>query len=157
MKNDLKTVIRLLLKDRSFFLINLAGLAIGIASFLVILHFVLHHMSFDRNIESGERLVRIIGHYTQNGEDRGVGTLLPGELAPTLEENLTYVEKSTRFYSISYNNNSIIYKKDDATVSYSESDVYLVDQPAFDLFDWRFKYGSEDRFDEWRIWREWRQ
>ncbi|MEM8895466.1 MAG: ABC transporter permease, partial [Bacteroidota bacterium] len=148
MKNDIKTVIRLLRKDKSFFLINLTGLAIGIASFLVILHFVVHHASYDQNIKYGDRLVRLIGQYTQNGEDRGVGTVLPNQLAPTLQEELTYIEQSARFYDIGYNNFSIVYKQDDGFISYGESDVFLVDNAIFELFDWKFKHGGSARFDE---------
>ncbi len=148
MKNDLKTVVRLLRKDKSFFLINLTGLAIGIASFLVIIHFVVHHTTFDQGLTNGDRLFRLVGKYTQNGEDRGVGTLLPGLLAPTLSEEQAYVQQSARFYSISYNNNSIIYKDETSVTSYDESNVYLVDKAIFELFDWQFRYGSAAKFNE---------
>lgn len=148
MKNNIKTVVRLLRKDKSFFLINLVGLAIGIASFLVIIHFVVYHSTFDRELPNGNRLVRLVGNYTQNGEDRSVGTLLPSLLGPTLKQEQTYVEESARFYSIGYNNNSIIYKDEESVSSYDESNVYLVDRSIFPLFDWQFKYGSAEKFDE---------
>ncbi len=148
MKNDIKTVLRVLKKDKSFFLINLTGLAIGIASFLVIIHFVVYHSTFDKDLAAGDRLVRLVGEYTQNGEDRGTGTLLPALLAPTLQDEQAYIEHAARFYNISYNNNSIVYKNDASIVSYDESRVYLVDQSIFDLFNWEFKFGSAANFNE---------
>ncbi len=59
-KQDIKIGLNRLLKFKAYSLINISGLAIAIASTLVIFLYVSHHLSFDKYISDGENSYRII-------------------------------------------------------------------------------------------------
>src|SRR5215469_2634938 len=58
-KNFLVIAIRNLRRNKAFSAINIAGLAIGIATCLLILLFVGHELSYDRYNEKADRIVRV--------------------------------------------------------------------------------------------------
>src|SRR6188472_3315651 len=59
-KNNFKIALRSLLKQRIYTLINVLGLAVGIASCLVIVLFVRHEFSYDKFFENGDRIYRMV-------------------------------------------------------------------------------------------------
>lgn len=62
-KQDIKIGLNRLLKFKAYSIINIGGLAVAVASVLVIFSFVFYHLSFDRNISDGENSYRIITRY----------------------------------------------------------------------------------------------
>ncbi len=58
-QNYLKTAVRNLLRQKLFSFINIAGLAVGLAAFLLILLFVRDEMSWDRHWGGGENIYRV--------------------------------------------------------------------------------------------------
>ena len=58
-KNYLRTALGHVLKNRLFTLINVAGLAIGLMSCILIMLFVRDELTYDRFIPEGERVVRL--------------------------------------------------------------------------------------------------
>ena len=87
-KNYLKVAVRTLLKQRAYAGINIMGLAIGLASCLLIIMYVFHERSYDSFYPDIERMYRVA-----NGE-RGRWT--PELLAKTMAENYPQVEASTK-------------------------------------------------------------
>ena len=59
-KNNLQLVIRGLRKDVGFSFINIVGLAVGLASCLLILLFVSHEVSFDKDFDRAEDIHRVV-------------------------------------------------------------------------------------------------
>ncbi len=59
LKNYLKIAFRNLFKHKVFSLINISGLAIGIAAFLLILQYVTFETSYDKFQEKGDRIYRL--------------------------------------------------------------------------------------------------
>ena len=57
--NYLKTAVRNLVKTKLYSLINVLGLAIGMAACLLILHYVSYEKSYDKFHEAGERIYRL--------------------------------------------------------------------------------------------------
>ena len=58
-KNYLIVALRQLRRGRAFTFINVAGLALGLASCLLILLYVQDELSFDRHHEKAERIFRV--------------------------------------------------------------------------------------------------
>ena len=56
---NLKITIRRLLKDKAFTSINILGLVIGIASFLILFLYVSNEKSFDKHFDDHERIYRV--------------------------------------------------------------------------------------------------
>jgi putative ABC transport system permease protein len=57
--NYLKTAIRNLVKTKLYSLVNILGLAIGVAACLLILHYVSYEKSYDKFHEAGDRIYRL--------------------------------------------------------------------------------------------------
>ncbi|GAB3926951.1 ABC transporter permease [Mucilaginibacter myungsuensis] len=60
LKNYLKIAFRNLLRDRSFSILNLLGLAIGLASVIMILGYVRYELSYDKSYSNHTRLYRLL-------------------------------------------------------------------------------------------------
>ncbi|MEM6830671.1 MAG: ABC transporter permease, partial [Bacteroidota bacterium] len=67
-KNYLLTSFRHLLKQRFFTLLNVVGLAIGLAAFWMIQHYVTYENSYEGFMESGDDLYRVQLDVYRNGE-----------------------------------------------------------------------------------------
>ncbi|TVP47354.1 MAG: FtsX-like permease family protein [Mongoliibacter sp.] len=94
--NYLKIAFRNLLKNKSYTFINVTGLAIGIASCLLIFLYVYHELSFDRFHDKSGQIFRVIQHEKPiyRGEENFAVTPIP--LAPRLAEYHPEVEDFTR-------------------------------------------------------------
>jgi len=87
-----KLAIRNLLRNKAFSLINIFGLAIGIAASMLIFQYVQHELSFDRFHEHADRLYRIhLDRYSQ-GELAETMATAPDALGPALKEIFPEVE-----------------------------------------------------------------
>ncbi len=96
-KNYLVIACRSLLKNKWFSVINIAGLAVGMACFILILAYVQFEFSFDRFHEKSDRVFRIINQ----DNSRQVGTQLfnahsPEHLATLLKAEFAEVSEATR-------------------------------------------------------------
>ncbi len=59
LKNYMKIALRNLIKQKSYSLINIAGLAIGLTCAILILLYVQYELSYDRFLNNVDRLYRI--------------------------------------------------------------------------------------------------
>lgn len=94
--NYLKITFRSLLKNGFYSFINIAGLAVGLASCLLILLYVQHQLSYNDYNEKGSRIYRVVEdqHYS-NGHSISVDAT-PGPLAPALKAEIPQIENATR-------------------------------------------------------------
>ncbi|HLZ85800.1 MAG TPA: ABC transporter permease [Puia sp.] len=94
--NYLKIAIRNLLRNKSFSAINIGGLAIGMASALLILLWVHNELSFDRWYPNTGRLYKLYNRdYFQGQLQAWPNT--PKPLAPVVKKDYPAVEDVTRF------------------------------------------------------------
>ncbi len=94
-KNYLKIAWRNLWRNKGFSALNIFGLAIGIATCLVILLFVQNELSFDRFNKNAERIVRVYFRGTMRGGIINESTVMP-PTAQTLKNDYPEVEEATR-------------------------------------------------------------
>ena len=59
-KNYIKIAFRNFLRHKSFSIINVSGLAVGMTCCVLILQFVRHELSYDQYHENAKRIYRII-------------------------------------------------------------------------------------------------
>lgn len=127
MLSFLKLFFRNSLRNRTFTLLNIFGLAIGMAAFIVIMLWVRDELSFDRYNINSDRIYRMTYFTRLNGND-GTSAYCPAPLSKTLLKDYPEVEKSVRFRNygksiIKYNNNS-----------YTEDKIIYADSSVFDVF-----------------------
>ena len=99
-KNYLKVAFRNLLRKKGFSLINILGLAIGMASAILIFLWIQNEISYDQFHQKKERIYEAWNRATFSGELNCWNTT-PKILARTLEHDLPEVERAAR---VNYSN-----------------------------------------------------
>lgn len=96
-KNYLMVAVRNLMRHRVYSLINVFGLAVGMACCILILLFIRHEFSYDRHHEKVDRIYKVLRQKQRpDGEIYySAGTL--GPVAPTMQQEFPEVERATRF------------------------------------------------------------
>ena len=94
-KNYLKIAWRNLLRHRVFTVINIAGLAIGMASSALILLWIQNEVSYDRFHQKAARLYEVYKHSAVNGKFQS-SAITPMVMAKTLKQEYPQVEETAR-------------------------------------------------------------
>lgn len=94
-KNNLKIAWRNILKNKGIFSINIVGLALGIASCLIIMLFVVDELSYDRYNEKADEIVNVVFRANINGEEIKEGSIM-APVGETLKQEFPEVLDATR-------------------------------------------------------------
>ena len=108
----LKISARNILKHKFFSLINIIGLAVGLASSLLIIMHISYEVSFDRNWDKADDIYRINLSRYQNGELSFKSARTLRGMAPVLKEKIPEVIGSTELFKdvvTAYNENNQIH------------------------------------------------
>src|SRR5690606_2507605 len=95
LKYYIKTSWRNLVRQRVFSTINILGLAIGLATCLLITVFVMNELSYDRFHEKADRIVRVVFKGTVRGGKLNEAHVMP-PVAQVLKAEYPEVEDATR-------------------------------------------------------------
>ncbi|MDQ1085823.1 ABC transporter permease [Siphonobacter sp. SORGH_AS_1065] len=135
LKNHLKVALRNLLKNRMFSVINLLGLAVGLAAFWMIGLFILDELTYDRFHEKSDRIYRVVHSANwDNGHFDLAITSAP--FAPTLKKDYPEIQETVRF---SPEGGGPIRVGDK---QYTEKAICFTDANVFEVFDFPFLYGN---------------
>ena len=126
-KNFIKTALRNLFKHRGYSLLNIAGLAIGMATCILILMFVVDELSYDSYNEHADRIYRVSMDARYGGRDFNVA-VCAAPAAQTLINDYPEVEAATRFRQ----RGAFIFKYEENT--FRERDVIYAESSLFDVF-----------------------
>jgi len=134
-KNYLKIAWRNILKNKGYSIINIGGLAIGLACFLLIAIFISNELSFDSYHEKKDNIYRVV--HNRSEEDL-TDTWIWGNapIGPALKADFPEIVEKVQFSGISdilleYNNRS-----------FQESECFYADAAVFDLFSWPLIAGN---------------
>ncbi len=100
-KNFFKVAIRNLLRNKSFSIINIAGLSIGMAAAMLILLWVQNEMSYDRFYDKTDRIGLLHSRDMNNGE-LAVWNRTAALMAPALKKDYPEVEDAVRFSNVNF-------------------------------------------------------
>lgn len=95
LKNYFKIAWRNLIRNRAFSAINITGLAIGLASCMLISLYVLDELSFDRFHKKGDRIVRVVFKGVMQGGEMKEAHVMP-PTAAALKADYPEVLEATR-------------------------------------------------------------
>ncbi|THU34844.1 FtsX-like permease family protein [Niastella caeni] len=127
LKNYLKIAFRNLWKSKGFSAINITGLAIGLATCLLIMLFVLDELSYDRYNKKADRIYRVDGDIKFGGNHFLLATSTD-PMGPTLKKDFPQVEQYVRFRKAG----GLLLKKGNENVQ--EENVVYADSTLFDVF-----------------------
>ena len=85
--NYLKTGWRNIIKNKGTFSVNIIGLALGIASVIMIMLYVSSELSYDRFNEKADRIARVVFRANINGEEMNEAVVM-APVAQTLKNDL---------------------------------------------------------------------
>jgi putative ABC transport system permease protein len=128
LKNYLKVAWRNIVKNRTFSIINVAGLAIGLACFILIAMYVMDEISYDKYNVKADRIYRVNSDIRFGGTDLKLA-VCSDPMGATLKKDYPQVEQYTRIYASS---GSKLIKKGDVFIN--EERVAHADSTFFDVF-----------------------
>jgi len=101
LKNYFIVAWRSLMKNKLFSFINIAGLSVGLACCMVILLYIHHEMSFDKDLPDGDRLYQVGGVFVTDGkEDRFPCS--PAITAANLQTDFPEITQTARMLTFSF-------------------------------------------------------
>ncbi len=134
-RNFFTVALRNIGKNKVFTLINISGLAIGMASSILILMFILKELSYDRFHENRDRIHRLYIDGVM-GEQTFRGAWTSMIMAPTFTNEIPEIEKFVRFDV--YNQRLIWYDGE----KHIEDHFLFADSTIFDIFSINFLRGD---------------
>jgi len=144
-KYNLKIAIRNIVKYWNYSIINIGGLAIGLASFIFIILYIDDELKYDQHHEKADRIHRVNRLYNSNDVDEDAATVsFPA--GPTLV--LDYpgiVENQVRFFNQLRTQWFFDYQKsEDELIRFNEPRFILADSTVFDIFTFPFIEGDRE-------------
>jgi len=141
LSNYFKIGFRILNRQRSYTVLNILGLTIGIAVFVFIYLYVQSEFRYDRIWTDSENIYRVWTEYKLEGKIEKVA-ISPFRLAGELRENFPEVKESTKLFFTDpsdVNDMSSITYQDEV---YEVQNITLSDSGLFRIFDFNFTEGD---------------
>jgi putative ABC transport system permease protein len=134
-KNHIKLALRNLYKDKAFSFINLSGLAIGLACFILIMVWVQDELSFDRFHKSADRLYRIT--MKNAGMDK-FWAITPLALSDVIKTEYPEIENSARCTNIPID---YLFEHQEQKIEFGAA---MVDPAFFKMFTFPLIHGDPE-------------
>jgi len=134
-KNYLKIAWRSIAKHKGFSLLNAGGLALGIASCLMLMLYVFYHTSFDKQFDNIDNIYIIKNNQPGDGKIYTFAAT-PRLLAPTIKAEVADAVRSVRV--ISYSAEGLLTYKDN---SFKKAGLFA-DDGFFNIFSYHFIKGN---------------
>ena len=144
LKKYIQYTVRQLLNAKNYAVINIFGLAVGIAACLIILLYINEEWSYDSFHEEADTIYRVT---TDETEDDGIVRHLANAyppLAPLLASTYAEIEQVCRYFP-----SNLSVKNPENNTLNQESQFFFADSVFFEFFSFAFKQGiAETALDE---------
>ena len=135
-KHYLKVSFRNLWKYKSFSVINIGGLAIGMAACLLILQYVSFKLSYDQFHKKADNIYRVVNDRYQQGKLIQHGTITYSGVGRAMNDDFEEVIRNTR-----------VARSGEAIITYnakrfSEPDLFFADSNFLSIFDFPLVAGN---------------
>ena len=134
LKNYFKIAVRNLWRKRTYTLINLTGLAVGMACCFLLFLYVHFERSYDQFHRKADRIYRVVGDLRSSAENLH-WYVTPGPLGRTIKATFPQVQEVTRVIT-----GSILVRK--GNFKFQETHSLWADSSLFSVFDFPLKYGD---------------
>lgn len=137
-KHDIKFLIRNLLRNRTFSILNILGLTLGLAATIIIFQYVHHQKSYDGFHVDANRIYRINFSF-KNGDSYTKTTTSAYRIAPLLKSNIPAIDTTFRMYYAFNAKNNLIYNEQvhDITDNFTYADPNF-----FSFFSYKLISGN---------------
>jgi putative ABC transport system permease protein len=139
-KNNVKIAVRSLLKQKVYTFINIVGLAVGIASCILIVLFIQNEFSYDRFFKDQDRIYRMSLERIYPNHSTYYA-IIPHSYAGVAKETFEEIEFAT--ISSNFQNVELTYKNQrDEEVKFDEEMIISGDSSFFKIFDFEILKGK---------------
>lgn len=140
LQNYFKIALRNLLKHKIFSVINVAGLALGIACCTILALYIKDEFSYEQHFVDHERIYRMYTIFTRDGNEQSFPRTSPA-VAMDMARELPEIETATRVVPIPEVDQHLIRYKENV---FYEKQGYLVDSTFLDVFQYELKEGDRN-------------
>ena len=140
LKNYVQIALRSLLKNTAYTIINITGLAIGLACFVLIGIYIRNEINYDRFFANAENIYRVNTYVDVNG----ISNSYPAAHYPAcfdMVKDYPEAVNATTMYKAFYLS-SVLPKIKRNDIEFEEEKFYIADSTFFTVFDFDFKYGN---------------
>jgi len=134
---NLKIALRLLQKNKSISIINIAGLSTGIAICLLLFLWINHEINYDKFHQNKTELFRVIQKGTWNDGNVYGNSIIPYMLTPVLQQEFPEVQDHVRLRTIS----NAMFQYGDK--SFIENEFLLTESSFFNMFSFDLLKGDK--------------
>ena len=139
-KNYLTAAVRNIIKHKGYSIINIVGLAFGMAIFILIALFVDFHLSFDDFHKSADRIYSVVQVLPSGIEGEHHTAKIPAPFLPVLRDNLSEIESALRWIPTS----RWIIRHRGQKYYAEEGTVWAVDPNVFSFFSFELITGDPE-------------
>jgi len=140
MKRYLKIVLRQLAREKLYALLNVSGLALGLACCLMLGLYLWGELTYDRHHVNHERIYRIAANMKfGDGRSSDIAVTSSALGAMLTAEYPDYFKSYVRFREAS-RPNSVLFRHEDQSAYWN--DVYVADDNVFEVFTHEIVYGD---------------
>lgn len=134
-----KSTLRVLLREKSYSLINIAGLSIAIACCLILGLYLSNELSYDRHYANHQRVYRLVADFSLNGGN-DYTSLTSTQVGRMMHEQFDEIEAYARFSPMPAPRWLMRSRGED----YFWDNVYSANNGVFDLFSHEVIYGDPE-------------
>ncbi len=134
---------RVLRRQKNYFLLNLAGLTIGIVAFVFIYLYVENALYYDRSWKNYPHIYRVNETYSTGGKAERMA-LTPYLLADTLKDNFPGILESTRLFFTDPSDKNNVSSVNYRGKMYDIPNMTIGDARVFKIFNYHFVEGNAD-------------
>jgi putative ABC transport system permease protein len=134
-RNYFITSMRSLLRSTGFSIINIIGLAVGLATFSLISFYVYSELTFDRYHQNADRIFRIVENLRTENEELFQSTSAP-PMGPRFLKDFPEVENYVRLQQW-----NLLAQRNE--ISSYERECYIADSTVFDVFSFKLLKGDK--------------
>lgn len=139
-KNLLKSAYRNFIKHKTFTILNILGLSIGLAACILIFQYVKYENSYDTFHSNADNIYRVQYNMIQNGKKTVECAAAVPAVGPALLENFPQVVNYTRLYPL---NDVLTYQSSErGSIAIRQEHIQIADPALFEIFDFKLLSGD---------------
>ena len=137
-QNQFKIAFRNFKKNKTFSLINILGLSLGMACCFLSIVYCWHEFNYDTFHKNVDELYRVEYVIKRGGEHRTAR--IPSPIAPILKDYFPEIEAASRFYP-----RELSVELPENRRQFEIENVFFVDSSVVDVFEFDFLHGDAER------------
>ena len=142
-RTNLLIALRTLVRNSEYSFINIAGLAVSIASCLLLFYIIQYELSYDSFHANADRIFRITNE-TNRPEGMEYGMGIPRPLPDALRVDFPQLEQVSTIFSIPDSQIDVFDAKGNQNQYYEERGVFFVEPQFFKIFSFPWLQGTAD-------------